>query len=187
MDMMKYLVAACVLLLTIDTGRATTYDINATGTLGGTISGFFVLDPSGQITSENLSVVEPSIPSHSYVDIPSAYTFSSAFGAARAYWEFNFDTPFPSHDLNLIILNPSPSSSTWTDASSLTLVFGTSPGSFYNVFSTGVDYLSSGTITQELSATPVPAALPLFLSGIGGLGLLARRRKRRRAPAIAAA
>ncbi len=36
-----------------------------------------------------------------------------------------------------------------------------------------------GTITAEVSATPLPAALPLFASGLGITGLLAWRRKRK--------
>jgi hypothetical protein len=39
----------------------------------------------------------------------------------------------------------------------------------------------------SLSATPLPAALPLFATGLGGLGLLGWRRKRKSAAAIAAA
>jgi hypothetical protein len=35
--------------------------------------------------------------------------------------------------------------------------------------------------------TPLPAALPLFATGLGALGLLARRRKRKNAAALAAA
>jgi hypothetical protein len=35
-----------------------------------------------------------------------------------------------------------------------------------------------GTITPEVSGTPLPAALPLFASGLGALGLLVRRRKK---------
>jgi len=35
------------------------------------------------------------------------------------------------------------------------------------------------TDTSTLGATPLPAALPLFATGLGALGLLARRRKRK--------
>jgi|SRR5665213_1429300 len=43
---------------------------------------------------------------------------------------------------------------------------------------TGSDSLS---FTADVSATPLPATLPLFASGLGVLGLLARRRKRKAA------
>ncbi len=50
----------------------------------------------------------------------------------------------------------------------------------------GLRLITAATITSDVSATPLPAALPLFASGIGGLGLLSWR-KRRKAAAIAAA
>jgi hypothetical protein len=37
----------------------------------------------------------------------------------------------------------------------------------------------TGTFAPEVAATPLPAALPLFATGIGGLGLLGWRRKRK--------
>jgi hypothetical protein len=43
------------------------------------------------------------------------------------------------------------------------------------------------TLNNSTSATPLPAALPLFASGLGALGLLGWRRKRKNAAAIAAA
>jgi hypothetical protein len=42
-------------------------------------------------------------------------------------------------------------------------------------------------ITGNASTTPIPAALPLFASGLGVLGLFGRRRKRKNAAALAAA
>jgi hypothetical protein len=51
------------------------------------------------------------------------------------------------------------------------------------------DPLVSGTITitDALTATPLPAAFPLFAGGLGVIGLLARRRKRKNAAGLAAA
>lgn len=68
-------------------------------------------------------------------------------------------------------------------------------GSF-NVTATGSDTLTIGFQDDPAwiafdnlsvtSATPLPAALPLFASGLGALGLLGWRRKRKKAQAIAA-
>jgi hypothetical protein len=43
-----------------------------------------------------------------------------------------------------------------------------------------------GTLNPQLMATPLPAALPLFATGLGVIGLLALRRKRKGAAALAA-
>ena len=40
-------------------------------------------------------------------------------------------------------------------------------------------FLTDVSVTQDEVATPLPAALPLFATGIGGLGLLGWRRKRK--------
>ena len=59
---------------------------------------------------------------------------------------------------------------------------GTLPGDVNGSFSNGTvsqfaqDHLDAPEVS---SATPLPAALPLFVSGLGALGLLARRRKRK--------
>jgi len=74
------------------------------------------------------------------------------------------------------------------------------PSTAYNIYDNGapngilsttasydVNTPFNGTYSiTELSATPLPAALPLFASGLGGLGLLGWRRKRKNAAAIAA-
>jgi hypothetical protein len=49
------------------------------------------------------------------------------------------------------------------------------------------DTLEASQEFAIFSATPLPAALPLFATGLGGLGLLGWRRKRKNAAAIAAA
>lgn len=45
---------------------------------------------------------------------------------------------------------------------------------------------STPIITLTSFATPLPAALPLFASGLGGLGLLGWRRKKKKSQAVAA-
>jgi len=67
----------------------------------------------------------------------------------------------------------------------LTPTFG---GGFFataggNLVFTGSDSLS---FTADVSATPIPATLPLFATGFGALGLLGWRRKRKNAAALAA-
>jgi hypothetical protein len=47
--------------------------------------------------------------------------------------------------------------------------------------------LLSQSIGAPVSATPLPAAFPLYATGLGALALLRWRRKRKNAPAIAAA
>lgn len=54
---------------------------------------------------------------------------------------------------------------------------------------TGCDFhtLFSGSFTAQVSTTPLPAALPLFATGLGAMGLLGWRRKRENTAALAAA
>jgi len=54
---------------------------------------------------------------------------------------------------------------------------------YFNIHTT---FSQSGEIRGFLAETPLPAALPLFATGLGALGLLGWRRKRKSATAIAA-
>jgi hypothetical protein len=47
----------------------------------------------------------------------------------------------------------------------------------------GPNSRADGIVTTESTATSLPAALPLFATGLGALGLLGWRRKRQAAPA----
>ena len=60
------------------------------------------------------------------------------------------------------------------------LYLGTADGWFNNIGEIDV------TINGAAMATPLPAALPLFATGLGVLGLLGWRRKRKAAAAIVA-
>jgi hypothetical protein len=65
-----------------------------------------------------------------------------------------------------------------------------SPGTFFFSIGTGTDnnlYYDVTWTAEVVTATPLPAALPLFAGGLGMIGLIGRRRKRKNASAIAAA
>jgi hypothetical protein len=48
------------------------------------------------------------------------------------------------------------------------------------------EYVGTANLTANLASTPLPAAFPLFATGLGGLGLLGWRRKRKNTAAVAA-
>jgi hypothetical protein len=52
---------------------------------------------------------------------------------------------------------------------------------------TSISWSATESSTNPVNPTPLPAALPLFATGLGALGLLARRKKRKGAAALAAA
>jgi plastocyanin len=56
----------------------------------------------------------------------------------------------------------------------------------YTYFSDIGNYEDYSNIIDVVATTPIPAAFPLFASGLGVVGLLARRRKRKAAAALAA-
>jgi len=87
-------------------------------------------------------------------------------------------------DTLAIILNTSASC-----GNGFTCDFGDTAGVNFNL-PQGVSFnsnLGSGVFLTQSSATPLPAALPLFATGLGAIGLLGRRRKRKNTAALAAA
>jgi hypothetical protein len=73
-----------------------------------------------------------------------------------------------------------------TDAPANGSVFQYVENDFHNgTVQSGGDF--GNTSFVSVSATPLPAALPLFAGGLGVIGLLARRRKQKNAAALAAA
>ncbi|HEY4161594.1 MAG TPA: hypothetical protein VGM59_00940 [Dongiaceae bacterium] len=60
-------------------------------------------------------------------------------------------------------------------------------GTFADHNNGAVGYTMTFTVAQTVAATPIPAALPLFASGLGVFGFLARKKKQKNAAAFAAA
>ena len=59
--------------------------------------------------------------------------------------------------------------------------------SFTSVLVTSPDnVLDLNVVYSEVAQTPLPAALPLFAGGLGAMGLLGWRRKRKNSAALAA-
>jgi len=89
-----------------------------------------------------------------------------------------------------VSLTPATSSGTFvgfTDTSLITSIVLTETGSLPARDGAVLDLINVLQTQQTVSATPLPAGLPLFATGLGVIGLLGRRRKRKNAAALAAA
>ena len=72
---------------------------------------------------------------------------------------------------------PSPTFANSSPQAEAALIAGIEDGqSYFNIHTTA---FPGGEIRGQLEPTPLPAALPLFATGLGGLGLLGWRRKRK--------
>jgi hypothetical protein len=91
-------------------------------------------------------------------------------------------------------------SATFTNGTLTALAFGETDGGNDQLqlpYSGGLTYsfnsysdpslFTTGTISDVLAATPLPATLPLFAGGLGFVGYLAKRRKRNATQALATA
>lgn len=179
---------ACMALLGVSLGPAfadTVFDVVGTfsdpppydfhGLSGYGLSGTITIDTTlGTVTDLNLTVTGYAGPQNSFIGVP----------------ETIFATD-PSYDeIQIVFLNPS--------ISELVLEFQTSttPGSLVGFAGSSIDFgefydfsanvIAASELSGTISATPLPAALPLFATGLGAIGLFGWRRRRKRAAAIAA-
>ncbi len=79
-------------------------------------------------------------------------------------------------------ISDTPISDTATYAAASFASLGVTPGTYIWTWGRGADQ----SFTLQVGATPLPAALPLFATGLGALGLFGWRKKRRNAAALAA-
>jgi len=136
----------------------------------GNSSAFF--GPVGSVGGISQNLV--TIPGASYIvdfwfkpDGGTPSSFSASFGGTTL----------------VSLTNPAASSSFLELAFLVTATSGTTALGFNFRDDPGFFLFDDVSVNQ---ATPLPAALPLFAGGLGVLGLLARRRKRKSAAAIAA-
>jgi hypothetical protein len=181
---LKYLVAACLLTLTVGAAQAATETFNVDATwyanaynFSGPVTGTMTFDTTADLVvaadltmlREPWSIIGPQGPDRtnpSLYDVDIATTvynqgFSSSFCPGAS--------PLACHDAMLFVLSTDPA--TIGNNGYGTIVGG--GGSLADVAIWGV-----GNITGTLLPTPLPATVWLFMTGVAGMGLLGWRRKR---------
>lgn len=187
------IIAAAVQLLVIGRSFANpvTYDLSATLYGGGTVTGDFTVNdgtltafdfnlpgtlPDPVASEINLSNPYPSETFISLSALPQTQIGSYYYDSGNSTWYYTV--------LNLQL------TSLPTDSNPTSLAFSSllqAP-----LFGSNWDYIGtfqSSTISLDtpVSATPLPATLPLFAGGLGFIGYLTRRRKRSGKQALAVA
>ena len=163
------------------TASASTYVYSLVGTLsdGGSVSGNFSIDwgvSSGILNVSSLTITDP-IFSGTLLNLQAQTQFGICSGTSCAAFHLNPNpTPF-SLGINLAFSPPDPNG-----AISLLLLPSFSRVVAQRFSPTFVDTIgdfTAASVTQaSLIETPGPAALPLFGTGLGVLGLLGWWRKR---------
>ena len=167
--------AATVVYDVTDVTTTLTCEGSCTGAPAGgaiTINGSFDYDPTTGNTTNQYLVVTGSA--------PFAGTYTQAGPERAGYIDpsdgFDFIT------LDIAFLEDYPTVSVDTSITSISLLYVEVIGQYETSFM----YHSTDTLGST-DTTPIPPALPMFVAGLGAMGLLGRRRKRKNAAAIAAA
>jgi hypothetical protein len=176
----KYLLLPCVLALTVGAANAATFDVTGSASLplGGTLT-----IAGGSVTGQDVTSTSSPISSPAF----TALTSSVSSGAGTA-WNITVNTPTsPSEIYYVLMVLPVSSLSSYAGGSIITAVLYDSADGFEAPIAScgeaAAAAVACGSLTAESttppSGTPLPAALPLFATGLGALGLLGWRRKRR--------
>jgi hypothetical protein len=154
--------AACVLSAGIPRAGATTYTLSgASATFGAdtvNFTGNFTFDPATDtLTAVNITITGPA--DLAVDNLKSSPDLATGLGLADAQ-DITFTDQF-AFVWTLRFLNP----------------LGSTPDSLVGVFGSTAGNATSAA--GEANPTPLPAALPLFATGLAGLGLISWRRKRK--------
>jgi hypothetical protein len=173
-----------------NSAAAATYFYSMTGTLsdGGSVSSNFTIDwgtTSASIDIPSLTLTNPLV-SGTVSNLAAQTAFGSCSGTPCAFFHMNSSLGNFSLGINLTFITPPD----LTGAISLLLNTNFSEvraTTFIPEFDQTSGLFSSASLvvtSPSVVATPVPAALPLFATGLGALGLLGwwRQRKKRYRP-----
>jgi hypothetical protein len=159
-------VASGVFAVTIGAAKADTlYDVQGTSS-DGAFSGTFTVDGSGNVSSVNID-----FPARSFFDV--FVEISLPTPGVDGLQVDNTDSPLDELTLDFDFVSQD----------LIGFMGGAITGG--SIISNGMTVVSD--ITGTITETPLPAALPLFATGLGAMGLLGWRRKRKNAAAIATA
>jgi hypothetical protein len=187
---LKYFVATCVLALTIGTANADTVTFDASGTFattpGLTLAGTITVD----LTAKSITAVDFIINGLNNEFAP----FTTVLGYNKDYAPTLQQLILGDgvDNLTLYILDHQGGGTGCSNDFGCGVHVGVIQDGFTQKAvlgdCVGCDFNGglSGTLTPEVATTPLPAALPLFATGLGALGLLGWRRKRKNAAALAA-
>jgi hypothetical protein len=190
--------AVSVLLSAISANASTvTYDIDFTAgpfnasSLDGGIPG----TPPTSVSGSFALTIDTSQP---YTNETAGITLNSLGVTASEGLAFTYPFTVPLYSDVLVIGGSSPTAGTvggGTNNFYLQIAdFSTTPTFLqfgYTVADAADDYFytsqGDGSVSVTLAPTPLPAAFPLFAAGLGAMGLIGCRRKRKNAAALAAA
>jgi hypothetical protein len=139
-------------------------------------SGTYYLQIGGQASPTTGGLIGPATLTQTFSDIAGTmYTVSYWFTVANGNTGDNLAVTVGSNGLEQIYSNPNPwtlESFTFTGTGSDTLVVSAINHPEYW-------WVDNFSVDPVVTATPLPGALPLFANGLGALGLLGWRRKRK--------
>jgi hypothetical protein len=121
----------------------------------------------------------------------SSFTLNSVIGTASVTESTYLDSgnsslPTSAASVPGVLLNSATLSTLTTDSLSATGNTGIGPYSITEEYAITAAGASTTNATIDVTATPLPGALSLFGGGLGVLGLLARRKKRKGVTAVSA-
>jgi hypothetical protein len=187
---LKYLMTACLLALTFGSANANTFVWSLSGDPGFGITGSGMLTATaggGQFLVDSIS----GSVSVTCTGTPCAPQFRTITGLLTPHQSYASISDIGGDNIIFPVSTP-----TILDNDGIVFSIGECPfasGCYLRIFyDTQYELLTSNAgvngiefnLTADTAATPLPAALPLFASGLGALVLFGWRKKRKRAPIV---